>query len=384
MLLTFAVHDYRSLRKIKLPLERLNVITGPNGSGKSSLYRSLQLLAAVGQGRVIGALANEGGLSSTLWAGPETIAQSVRRGEHDFEGTVRKDVISLKLGFASEDFGYAIDLGLPRPDRKTVFGRDPEIKAEAVWAGEVMRRANVLAQRNGSLVTVLGDDGERRSVKTDLAPFDSMLTFASDASNTPELIDLRERMRAWRFYDQLRTDRHAPCRQPQIGTRTMALANDGADLAAAIQTIREIGDVAALEAAIDDAFPESKVEIEELDGMFSVSLRQKGMLRPLKTAELSDGTLRFLLLAAALLTPRPPELMVLNEPETSLHSELIPALARLILRASEDCQMIVVSHNAHLVTLLAEGDAQLLELSKDWGETHIEGAEPVTFNWPSR
>ena len=46
--------------------------------------------------------------------------------------------------------------------------------------------------------------------------------------------------------------------------------------------------------------------------------------------------------------------------------------------------MIVVSHNAHLVTLLAEGDAQLLELSKDWGETHIEGAEPVTFNWPSR
>ena len=164
----------------------------------------------------------------------------------------------------------------------------------------------------------------------------------------------------------------------------MALANDGADLAAAIQTIREIGDVAALEAAIDDAFPESKVEIEELDGMFSVSLRQKGMLRPLKTAELSDGTLRFLLLAAALLTPRPPELMVLNEPETSLHSELIPALARLILRASEDCQMIVVSHNAHLVTLLAEGDAQLLELSKDWGETHIEGAEPVTFNWPSR
>ena len=384
MLLTFAVHDYHSLRKIKLPLERLNVITGPNGSGKSSLYRSLQLLAAVGQGRVIGALANEGGLSSTLWAGPETIAQSVRRGEHDFEGTVRKDVISLKLGFASEDFGYAIDLGLPRPDRKTVFGRDPEIKAEAVWAGEVMRRANVLAQRNGSLVTVLGDDGERRSVKTDLAPFDSMLTFASDASNTPELIDLRERMRAWRFYDQLRTDRHAPCRQPQIGTRTMALANDGADLAAAIQTIREIGDVAALEAAIDDAFPESKVEIEELDGMFSVSLRQKGMLRPLKTAELSDGTLRFLLLAAALLTPRPPELMVLNEPETSLHSELIPALARLILRASEDCQMIVVSHNAHLVTLLAEGDAQLLELSKDWGETHIEGAEPVTFNWPSR
>jgi hypothetical protein len=51
-------------------------------------------------------------------------------------------------------------------------------------------------------------------------------------------------------------------------------------------------------------------------------------LRRLSAAELSDGTLRYLLLVAALLTPRPPELLVLNEPETSLHPELLPALAR--------------------------------------------------------
>ena len=41
-----------------------------------------------------------------------------------------------------------------------------------------------------------------------------------------------------------------------------------------------------------------------------------GLLRPLRGAELSDGTLRYLLWVAALLTPRPPELLVLNEPET--------------------------------------------------------------------
>ncbi|HBJ93447.1 MAG TPA: ATP-binding protein, partial [Hyphomonadaceae bacterium] len=147
MLISFAVKDYRSLRNIRLPLERLNVITGPNGSGKSSLYRSLQLLASVGQGRVISALANEGGLSSTIWAGPESIAQSVKRGEHELEGTVRKQTISLKLGFASEDFGYAIDLGVPIGGG-TVFLSDPDIKTEVVWAGPVLRRANVLAQRN--------------------------------------------------------------------------------------------------------------------------------------------------------------------------------------------------------------------------------------------
>tara|TARA_B100000678_G_scaffold14471_1_gene11446 strand:- start:20605 stop:21756 length:1152 start_codon:yes stop_codon:yes gene_type:complete len=383
MLITFAVHDYRSLRDIKLPLERLNVITGPNGSGKSSLYRSLQLLAAVGQGRVISALAHEGGLSSTLWAGPETIAASVKRGEHALEGTVRKKRVSLKLGFASEDYGYAIDLGYPIGG-ETVFISDPDIKAEVVWAGEVLKRSNVLAQRNGPLVSVLGEDGERASIKTDLAGYDSMLTFAADPVRTPELVELRERMRGWRFYDQLRTDKTAPCRTPQIGTRTFALSEDGSDLAAAVQTIREIGDRAAFADAIEDAFPGSSVEIETTGGLFDLTLKQPGMLRPLRTAELSDGTLRFLMLTAALLTPRPPQLMVLNEPETSLHADLIPALGRLILRASDECQMIVVSHNAHLVTLLAEHGAQLLELSKDWGETQVSGTDPVTFNWPSR
>ena len=59
-------------------------------------------------------------------------------------------------------------------------------------------------------------------------------------------------------------------------------------------------------------------------------MRQHGLLRPLKAAELSDGTLRYLLWVAALLTPRPPGLLVLNEPETSLHPDLLPALGRLI------------------------------------------------------
>ena len=63
-------------------------------------------------------------------------------------------------------------------------------------------------------------------------------------------------------------------------------------------------------------------------------MQQPGMLRPLRTAELSDGTLRFLMWAVALLTPRPPPLMVLNEPETSLHPDLLPALGALIARAS--------------------------------------------------
>ncbi len=88
------------------------------------------------------------------------------------------------------------------------------------------------------------------------------------------------------------------------------------------------------------------------DGLFDLQLRQRGMLRALRSAELSDGTLRFLLWAAALLSPQRPSLMVLNEPETSLHPQLLGPLAGLITAAARNTQVVVVSHSDVLVQLL--------------------------------
>jgi predicted ATPase len=165
---------------------------------------------------------------------------------------------------------------------------------------------------------------------------------------------LRDQIRGWRFYDQFRTDVGAPARLPQIGTHTPVLGNDGADLAAALQTIIEIGDVEALDESVEDAFPGARVSVGRAGGRFEVEMRQQGLLRPLKAAELSDGTLRYLLWVAALLTARPPELLVLNEPETSLHPDLLPALSRLVARAAEQSQVVVVSHAAPLIDALQQ------------------------------
>ena len=384
MILTLAVAGYRSIRNLIVPLDRLTVITGPNGSGKTSLYRALHLLAEVAQGRAVSALAREGGLDSTLWAGPETLSRAMKLGEQPVQGTRRSKPVSLKLGFAGEDYGYSIELGLPAPSM-SVFGRDPEIKVEALWAGEFLRRSNEIARRNGPVVKVLSSSGSRETVLSDLARFDSMMTHAADPQTAPELVELRERMRSWRFYDQMRSDRDAPSRKPQIGTFTPSLAGDGSNLAAAMQTIREIGDIDGFNGAIDDAFPGCSADISVNDGQFEVRFHQPGLLRPLRAAELSDGTLRYLLLAVALLSPRPAPLMVLNEPETSLHPDLLLPLSRLIHTASERSQLILVTHSEVLVDALAGLlNTNNYYLKKELGETVIEATNSTDWVWPNR
>src|SRR5262249_15233365 len=108
---------------------------------------------------------------------------------------------------------------------------------------------------------------------------------------------------------------------------------------------------------------------------------------PLDAAELSDGTLRYLLWIAALLTPRPPALMVLNEPETSLHPDLLAPLARLIARAAEKSQVIVVTHSAQLIAALLEHSRKSITLDKSFGETRIAASNDLdvrAWHWPSR
>ncbi len=378
MLKTFAVSNYRSLKSVTAPLASLNVVTGPNGCGKSNLYKSLRLLAETTQGNLVSSIAQEGGLGYTFWAGPDSFTKGMKNGTAPIQGTAKKQHKRLQLGFSGEEFSYAISLGVPAPqgaagyNDPSMFQLDPEIKRECIWVGDAYRPSSCLIDRVGPIVKVR--DGRQWKVyDAHLNTHDSILSEISDPVAVPEVHAVRQTIRNWRFYDSFRTDPQSIIRTPQIGTRTPVLDHEGHTLVAALRTIHEIGDRDALYTAIEDAFPGASINFDADSGnRFLLQFLQEGLLRPLNQSELSDGTLRYLLLVAALLTPRPPSLMVLNEPETSLHPDLLPALGRLISRVAQETQVWVVSHAPRLIAALESCyDCNSIGLNKMLGETVV-------------
>ena len=255
MIESLAIQNYRSILDLKLELGQLNVITGANGSGKSNLYKALRLLAKTAEGGVIPALAQEGGLQSTFWAGPSDISRAMKAGEVDVEGQVSKGVKRMQLGFATAEFSYAIALGLPEPS-SSAFALDPEIKREAIWYGPYYRPGSSLLERKATVVKAKAGRSWQ-VLDSGLPNYHSIFDGIQSDEAAAELYRLRDFIRAWRFYDHFRTDSFAPARQAQLATRTPVLHHDGRDVAAALQTILEIGDAEALANAVDDAFPGS-------------------------------------------------------------------------------------------------------------------------------
>jgi predicted ATPase len=196
------------------------------------------------------------------------------------------------------------------------------------------------------------------------------------AAHFPDLDAVRRTMLEWRFYHAFRTDPASLVRLPCLAVTTPTLSSDGSDLAGVFATLAYIRqDTTDLDHAVADAFPGARLVIPEPGRTASF-----GMVFPeypkrvFEASELSDGTLRFLALAGALLAYRLPPFVALNEPEASLHPDLLDALARMIVRAAERTQIWLVTHSERLADAIAEhGGARPRTVIKRNGETWIEG-----------
>lgn len=330
------VRGYRSLLDVSLAAGPVTVVQGGNGTGKSNLYRALGLVSAAAQGTLAHAIAAEGGMGSILWAGARR--KGPQRVEVEVEWT---------------DLRYRLVLGLPQTVGPDPFPLDPEVKSEVIEVAAGSRWLTV-AERTNASAMMRDDDGERVTFPFDLWRGESMLTQLRDPRAFPIAAEVRARIADWRLYHEFRTGADAPARSPQLGVYTSQLAADGADLAAAFATIRHVGDVSRYQDLVGAAFDGARVG-HEVDGAgrFSLTL-DTGLTRPLAASELSDGTLRFLCLLTALRSPRPASFVAFNEPETSLHPDLLPTLAQVIAERSGDSQIWITTHSALLADQVAD------------------------------
>jgi predicted ATPase len=370
----FRARGYRSLQSIAYPMSGLDVFVGANGVGKTNLYRALELLQAAAANTLALELAREGGLVSTLWAGPR--------------GRREQPELKLSVGLADPQqsragavtYLYEVTVGFPPmyPGGVIIsaaFLNEPQIKEEAVSYVGGSRPVRLVERKNRS-VMARAEDGRPAAIDIDLLDSETVLGRLEDPSRYPELDAIRRTLLQWRFYHSLRTDAASPLRQACPAIATPALASDGSNLAAVFATLKQIrNDTVDLDAAVDVAFPGAELIIPHAESVATFAMRfPEFPQREFAVQELSDGTLRFLALAGALLAYRLPPFVALNEPEASLHPDLMKPLAGLIARAAARTQLWLVTHSTALAEAVVEsGAGKVRTVLKADGATQIEG-----------
>lgn len=336
--------SYRSLKAIRMDCGDVNLFVGENGAGKSNLYRALSLVRAAATGSFAREIAFEGGMASVLWSGVRRRGKPVR---------IRLSV-ELLDDESALSWTYTIEAGL-RPPAAAGFPFEPQIKIETLEIDQGRRRVAVM-KRDGPALLYRDQEGRMATHPLKLLSSETGLSVLGGSGLHAEAALVRDVLASWRFYHGFRSDPDSPLRAPCLAVTAPMLDMDGANLAAVFATLAHIrGDTVDLDRVVADAFGGAvlSVPVPDEEARFGLVLSEFPQ-RVFSARELSDGQIRFLALAAALLSYRLPPFIALNEPEASLHPDMLPALAGMIARAAHDAQIWIVTHSPELARLVEE------------------------------
>jgi predicted ATPase len=181
--------------------------------------------------------------------------------------------------------------------------------------------------------------------------------------------DFRRKLASSTCYHVLNVDPRSPVRLPQPMRPAQLPGKNGEDLVSCLYYLRET-DRDRFE-AIEDALHTAFQGFERLEfppvaaGTLAMSWRDKNFSKPLYTNQLSEGMLRFLWLVTLLQSPGLTALTLIDEPEVSLHPELLSLLADLFREASNRTQLVIATHSDRLVRFLKPSEVVAMDSTDD-------------------
>ncbi len=354
------VHGYRRLQDLDLPLGPLNVLIGANGVGKTSVLEVMSLLAASADGRLNDAVSAGGGISSL--ATNDRMEPMCLKLEMPMSGKspIQYDLClrSGGLGFdiSSETLAQQRETALKRPF-KYIDSHGSEIRYFDVETNELIRPT------------------------WEQKPFETSLSQVPKMFQDPE--HFRRVLASSVLYHALDVAPRAPVRLPQPMRPASMPGKDGEDLVSCLYYLREAqrDRFEAVEDALRVAFP----TFERLDfppvaaGTLAMAWKDRHYTQPMYAHQLSEGTLRFLWLATLLQSPGLPTVTLIDEPEVSLHPEMLRLLTELMREAATRTQLIVATHSDRFVRFLKPAELIVCDLNEA-GRTVVTRADELDLD----
>jgi len=337
------VQGFKSLKDVTWAPGRLNVLIGPNGSGKSNLLSAISFIQNAARGDLSQEVLRQGGLSPLLWDGQaREISWDLRassRSFEDYNSLVSRDY-KLQLSRLGETSSYRIE-------------------HEALNFNQEDKNEGILSRGIGQIISV-NPHGEERPVPAgSLRDDQTLLSTFTAPWDHPVVVLFRDSLLGWSVYQDIHVGQMAPLRQATVARVEERISPDGQNLIPVLHTLytgnREFKH--SLDAAMSAAFGRDYEELvfpPAADQRIQLRIRWKSLRTEQSAANLSDGTLRFLLLIAIFANPKPGDVIALDEPETGLHPSMLPIVAELAAEASQRTQVILSTHSADLLDAFSE------------------------------
>lgn len=366
-ILRLRAEGFRSFKELDWSPGHLNVLIGPNGSGKSNLLRLVQLASISARGGLGEHVQRQGGIEPLLWDHRvERLRFRVDTSPVDEHRDISRDALAYELTLRriGQGSGYRIEHELLGNYHKVETG-------ESTQPFKFLERTPHRA--------VVFDDSERSlsAPEDELPEEETLLSLAGGPFAANRILDdFKRQLSAWSVYHDFHTDLTAPIRLPSVARNERRVSPDGQNLISVLHTLyaesrdfrHEVN--SAMGAAFGPDF-EELVFPPAADQRIQLRVAWGSLKSQQSAADLSDGTLRFLLLLAVLANPDPPAVMAIDEPETGLHPSMFPIIAEHAVEASRRSQVILTTHSPELLSAFTEVTPTTSVLEWKNGQSHV-------------